>query len=220
MKKNTLLAFIVVTLFHTQCITAQSLTLPQIGNRYIEYFNDNEINIGQKQVWNVCEGMNSFMYLAVNDGLIVYDGVRWRLYKTPQHEVIRALVYDSSSERIYSAGTNEFGYWKTDDYGHMKYVQLFLNNETSYKKHDFWRIALPPGNKYVYFQSQTIIYKYEPDTGELTEIHPNGLFAYMHLAGNNIYVQDDDKLMLLTPEDSMEEICPVKSRIINVFNDT
>ncbi len=189
------------------------------GSRYIRWFSDENIRIGQKQVWGIREGVSDFMFLAINDGLAMYDGMRWRIYQTPEKSVIRALHWDNASERLYSSGVNEFGYWTLDNFGEMRYTRLFHNERFRELSYDFWRIAFPAGSDSVMFQSHGIIFAYNTVSESLSSIEPSHSFAYMHAVGNRIYVQDGRLLFLIREDGERKKICELDSRVINMFAD-
>ena len=214
---NLILLAALLIPMHSPCTQAQANG--HYGNRYIEYFNDDHIRIGQQQVWSICEGEAGFMFFAVNEGLAMYDGVRWRLYQTPGNIVIRALHYDNNSGRLYSAGVNEFGYWMLDTCGQMEYTRMFKNERFRELSYDFWRIAHPVNSESIWFQSHGIILIYNILTGEISSLEPARSFAYMHTVGNRIYVQDGQELFLVRSEGEREKICDIGSRVVNMFAD-
>lgn len=199
--------------------TAQSNLAGVEGTRFVEYYNDSQFDIGHKQVWGIEQGPGNFMFFAVNEGLCVYDGMRWRVYKTPTESVLRALHHDIHTGRLYSAGVNEYGYWVLNSYGEMEYTRLYHNEEFRHKSIDFWRIVAPADSEMIYFQAHGIVYKYNSFTGTSVPIIPDSVFGYIFLLGNRVYVQDGSWLMKLNHNDSMEKVCEVESRVINIFND-
>ena len=78
-------------------------------NQYTRVQDDDAAAVVRTQVWAITEGVDGYMFFATNDGMCVWDGVRWRCYKNPSNNILRTLFYDSERRRLYSAGVNEFG---------------------------------------------------------------------------------------------------------------
>lgn len=85
--------------------TAQSSCL-------VTHYNRKEYNAGS-QNWSVDIDRQGFVYAANNDGLMKYDGVRWKLYPMPSRTIARSVSV-SADGRIYTGSNEEFGYWEKD----------------------------------------------------------------------------------------------------------
>ncbi|WP_299670349.1 LuxR C-terminal-related transcriptional regulator [uncultured Polaribacter sp.] len=119
----------------------------------------------ENQNWAITQHKDKFIFVANNEGLLEFNGGKWKLYNSPNNTVIRSLLSDK--ERIYSGAYMDFGYWKRDETGHLKYTSLskkiknnLLEDENIWniKKFDTW----------VLFQSFHRIYFYNTETEEVS----------------------------------------------------
>ncbi|WP_290846912.1 triple tyrosine motif-containing protein [Flavobacterium sp.] len=76
------------------------------------------------QNWSVAQDKNGTMYFANNEGLLQFDGSSWNIFRLPNNTAIRSL--EIADEKIFVGGYNEFGYFKADDKGRLKYTSLAL----------------------------------------------------------------------------------------------
>ena len=191
---------------------------PRYGQRHVERFASGSELVAHTQVWDITSdgGNGCRIFFATNDGLCIYDGVRWECYRPQGSSVIRALRYDNVSERLYTAGVNEFGYWQRDDCGRPAYTPLYRNPDFRSQSNDFWRIALEPRSGRVFFQCREKICVYEELAGSIRELPPRDFFRYLYETDGRIYVQDGNTLYRLSEDLSREPICEVQSRIINL----
>lgn len=76
----------------------------------------------ENQNWAICQDSDKFIFVANNKGLLEFNGESWRLYSSPQETIMRSVhVVD---DLIYTGSYMEFGYWKRDVYGSLKYTSL------------------------------------------------------------------------------------------------
>ena len=64
--------------------------IKKIGTPFIRNFPKREYKAGT-QNWQVVQDKRGFIYFANNEGLMVYDGNQWQLYKMPNSSIVRAL---------------------------------------------------------------------------------------------------------------------------------
>lgn len=188
------------------------------GLRHVERFSQGTEPVAHTQVWDITAdgGDGCRVFFATNDGLCVYDGVRWDCSRPEGNSVVRALRYDAATERLYTAGVNEFGYWVRDPYGRLAYTALYKNSDFRSRSNDFWRIALEGRTAKVYFQCREKICVYDLRSGSMRELLPEKAFRYMYEVDGRIYFQDGATLYRLLDDLSRERVCKVQSRIINL----
>lgn len=117
------------------------------------------------QNWASDEDGSGIMYFGNKFGLLTYDGTRWRNYILPNFSTVRAVLVDDSRGRVYTAGTEEFGYFTfSASKRRMEYVSLskdFPNAPASYG--EIWKIHR--GEKYIWFQADHAVFGYGEDGG-------------------------------------------------------
>ena len=188
------------------------------GLRHVERYSQGTEPVAHTQVWDITAdgGDGCRVFFATNDGLCVYDGVRWDCCRPEGNSVIRALRYDAGTGRLYTAGVNEFGYWVRDPYGRLAYTVLYKNPDFRSRSNDFWRIALENNSGKVYFQCREKICMYDLLSGSIRELPPQETFRYMYEVDGRVYFQDGATLYRLADDLSRERVCDVQSRIISL----
>ena len=153
------------------------------------------------QNWDICQSADGLIYSANSDGLLEHDGASWKLYPLPDGQIVRTVLYDEQStepvggkvlnrttrpeQRIYVGGFSEFGYWKKEADGQLKYYSLSKKaGFASLRTEEIWHILKTP--KYIYFQSFSNIYRY--DGKNLKEIKGSGNIMFMRFVQNRVLV--------------------------------
>ncbi|MCB0687117.1 MAG: hypothetical protein KDC53_11345 [Saprospiraceae bacterium] len=77
-------------------------------------------NQSHKQNWQIGQLENGLMVFANTHGLMIYNGIEWRLYPMPHQEIVRTLYIDQ--DRIYVGSYGEFGFWKSSPTGQLIYT--------------------------------------------------------------------------------------------------
>ncbi len=139
-------------------LSYQSVSAIENENPVVKNFSKTDYN-ADNQNWSVAEDSEGIMYFANNKGLLEFDGVSWKLYPSPNGNIIRCVAVDRNN-RIYTSGYRELGYWERDRAGALKYVSLTPLAEKYFVPNiEFWNI-IPIGNK-VYFHSFSQILVWE-----------------------------------------------------------
>ncbi|MCE6988314.1 triple tyrosine motif-containing protein [Dyadobacter sp. CY323] len=152
------------------------------------------------QNWAIDQSIDHLIYAANSDGLMEYDGASWKLYPLPDGQIVRTLLCDTiavaasgkagskpvAEQRIYVGGFSEFGYWKKESDGQLRYYSLSKKaNLPSLKTEEIWHILKTPGH--IYFQSFSKIYKYDGKT--VTEVTSSWNLMFMRFVHGRILVQ-------------------------------
>lgn len=115
-----------------------------------------EYKAGKKN-WGFTYDSRGNIYVANNDGLLVYDGLQWLFINSGS--IIRSVAVDKN-DHIYTGGYKEFGCWKKDERGILRYQSL---SQSVLKDMDpdeeIWKIIVRKEG--VYFQSFAHIYFYD-----------------------------------------------------------
>jgi len=129
-------------------------------NPVVKNFSKSDYN-ADNQNWSVAEDNEGIIYFANNKGLLEFDGTSWKLYPSPNGNIIRCVAIDKNN-RIYTSGYRELGYWERNKAGALKYISLTpLADKYFIPNVEFWNI-IPVGNK-VYFHSFMQILVWEED---------------------------------------------------------
>lgn len=161
----------------TICISQE---IPPIQNYTPETYN------AENQNWSISQTENNFIYVANNKGLLEFNGASWKLYNSPNHSIIRSVkVID---EKIYTGCYMEFGYWKKNNSGILKYHSLTNeHNIQLIEDEEFWNI-LELG-EWILFQSLNRIYIFNSVDKQFKIINSETVLSKIFKVDNTIYFQ-------------------------------
>lgn len=162
------------------------------------------------QNWMISQDNNQFVYFANNEGLLEFNGSDWTLYPSPNETIIRSVKV--VGDRIYTGCYMEFGFWKRDSKGDLKYTSLSqkLKGKLIEDEH-FWNIINL--DQWVLFQSFNRIYVFNSKDGSFQFIdnHPyifrcykvnNSI--YFHAIGEGLYEVINGKSVLVTADERIK----------------
>ncbi|MCC8188583.1 MAG: hypothetical protein LIP08_14085 [Bacteroides sp.] len=190
--KNTLLLFLLLTLVSP----LEAIPLDRLSGKYVRFYKPSEYK-SDAQVWGIAHGEEDDMFFATNEGVVLFDGVRWEKYMAPSECIMRSVFYDTEEKILYSGGVNEFGSWHFDAYGQLQYTCLYQNPRNLATK-EFWRVVKVPYSHLIYFQSPVSVQVYDTQTGEVTEVDAGGQrFNALSSVNEKVYVQQENVLYRL-----------------------
>ncbi len=185
-------SFLLIVLFYCSFIL-QAIQLDGLLTKPVNYYYPLKYK-SDTQVWGIDRGDADDIYFATNEGVVLFDGIRWERYSTPSESILRSVLYDSDSKVLYSGGVNEIGCWRYDDTGHLKY-KLIYKNQPKRATEDYWRIAKIDREPFVYFQSSSALMAYNPTTGKIYRfVDGASSNHYLFVVGDKIYLQQENKL--------------------------
>jgi hypothetical protein len=143
--------FLLVALISTDLVAQYS--------PYFQNYSLSEYNAGN-QNWDISKAENGKLYVANNNGLLEYDGLKWSFNELPNKTTIRSVL--AYKNRIYTGSYEEFGYWKKDTKGELVYKSLSesIKSQISLNE-EFWQITAY--NDAIIFRSFLNIYIYRND---------------------------------------------------------
>ncbi|MCU0378928.1 MAG: hypothetical protein MUC78_11795 [Bacteroidales bacterium] len=135
--------------------------IKDIGTPYIHNFSKLDYRAGT-QNWAITQDLRGFIYIGNNDGLLVYDGVEWKLNRMPNLSMVRSVYIDNEGE-VFIGANNEMGRMVTSENGQMTYSSLRDQIPEEYRNFDdVWNI-FPYGGSIV-FQSYYTAFIYKEGT--------------------------------------------------------
>jgi len=166
----SLFAYAMVSVAQTSCL--------------VTHYNRSNYAAGS-QNWSIDMDKQGFVYVANNNGLMKFDGVRWKVYPMPLRTILRSVSV-SPDERIYTGSNEEFGYWSKDVSKELKYTSLVpLLKNFNLHNHEIWKI-IQFRNK-VYFQGFSCLFVFDQQT--VKPIKLPGSIIFLLKAGNRLFVQ-------------------------------
>ena len=173
------------------------------GNPYIQNYNNKDYNTPENQTWAVAQDQRGVMYFGNNDGILEFDGNSWRLIEIPNKSIVRSLVMDDSTGRIYVGAASDFGYLQPDSTGTMQYVSLLDKIPEKYKNfEDVWQIVII--NKQIIFVTFSYIFLLEEN--KIKTLIPDDRFHIGFCVNNQFYVREWGKGLLTLVNDKLEFI--------------
>ena len=138
----------------------------------------------------ISQDKNHFMFFANNEGLLEFNGSNWTLYPSPNETIVRSVkVID---DKIYTGCYMEFGFWKRQANGQLKYNSLSkLIKKSIVDDEQFWNIL--NYEQWVIFQSLSKIYIYDTKANTFKIINPKNTILKSYSTQNSIYFQTLNK---------------------------
>lgn len=157
----------------------------KISAQYSPYFQNyslSEYNAGN-QNWGISKGEDGKIYAANNNGLLVFDGLKWNLHEIPNKTTIRSVL--AVNDKIYIGSYEEFGFWKKNSKGVLFYTSLsHLIDKEGFLNEEFWQIVNYKNT--IIFRSFQNVYIYEND--KITRITPSSTVLSLDIVKDVLYV--------------------------------
>lgn len=181
--------FLLITIFGWVFMPAPVFgSMKVIGTpRVINYDNSN-YQAGT-QTWMIDLAPTGLIYFANNDGMLEFDGARWRTYPLPKKSVVRSILACPNG-KIYAAGHNELGYFAPTPSGNLVFndiTHLIPNEHRDFG--EVWKIHRI--GETIFFQSFTHILSYL--NGAITVVTPPEMFHFSFVVHNRFFVLDQYK---------------------------
>jgi diguanylate cyclase (GGDEF)-like protein len=123
------------------------------------------------QNYSVAQDRDGIVYLGNQGGVLEFDGESWRLLRLPNEEIVRTLVADPDTGRVYVGGYNSFGLLERDAAGQLVYRELadrFAEQTAGREFADIWDILVAPEG--VYFRAVRDVFFWDP-SGKAPDAH-------------------------------------------------
>ena len=174
---------------------------------------------GGNQNWMISQDENQHLYFANNEGLLEFNGSSWKLYPSPNETIIRSVKVIGN--RIYSGCYMEFGFWKRQDDGILKYTSLSKSIKNRLLTDEiFWNII--SYDHWVVFQSLNRIFIYDSKKGNFTIVAAKKGITKSYKTNNSIYFQslNEGLYEIESGKSRLVSSAPIlqKNRIVNVFS--
>jgi serine phosphatase RsbU (regulator of sigma subunit) len=92
----------------------------QEGGLLLTHFSESRHT--EDQNWAICQDNYDIMLFANRRGVVTFDGYSWDLIRLPV--IPYSMVYNSSDERVYVGGENEYGYLLRNGDGIYHYISI------------------------------------------------------------------------------------------------
>jgi ligand-binding sensor domain-containing protein len=133
-----------------RCLLALASLLPLAAAAQLPFFRHYTTDDFKAHplIWAMTQDANQALYMANNDGVVVFTGGEWKTISTPF--AVRALAFDANN-RLYVGGQGDFGMYKPTKSGVLEYFSFrSLLPEEQRNITEIQKIyALPAGVYYV-----------------------------------------------------------------------
>lgn len=175
-----------------------------------------EVYAGGNQNWDLAAGPRGVIYVANNSGLLVYNGMQWTMYPSPNETIIRTVYVHE--DLVYTGCYMDFGVWERDAYGTLNYRSLAdtLQAEMVPDEH-FWNIQEYNGQ--LLFQSLDQVFIYQPVTGRIRVFTPEAGIDKLFSTEAGIWYSDETRRLYALESGTAKVLTPspLPSRIIQVW---
>ena len=168
------------------------------GHHYIQHFEANDYN-GEAQNWTVEQAADGLIYVGNNLGILEYDGVNWRLIRTPPKSLIRSLALHHDGA-IYVSSIGDIGVLKPDSLGIQGFQSLLstLPPEDQNVDDVLVTLSLPDG---VYFQALDRLIRI---SGSESKVWRNTeIFVRAFAVQDRVYLDVQDQGLMKLRNDSL-----------------
>lgn len=204
MYKKLIYTFLFISALSTNVLSE----IINIGVPYIHNYPKKEYKAGT-QNWSISQDQQGFMYFANNDGLLIFDGVTWQLYRMPNSSIVRS-VYITPNGQIFIGAYNELGKMEIGQTGKKEFVSLKKHiPEEFHNFDDIWNITEIEGK--IVFQSYNSTFIYKNDS-TVSVLKAPSRFQNSFQVNDRLYFNDINKGLLefssnkLNPLDGCESI--------------
>ena len=151
----------------------------------IEVFKPKDYG-AEDQNWSISQGKDKSIYFANNNGLLMYNGARWKLYKSKNSSIVRSVKV--IGEKIYTGSYMDFGFWEKNEFGSLEYTSIAADKNISLAEdEEFWNIL--ELDRWILFQSLDRIYIYDSKIKTIAIIESDTTITKIYKVNNEIYYQ-------------------------------
>ncbi|MBE0637453.1 MAG: hypothetical protein IH598_02930 [Bacteroidales bacterium] len=194
----------IISIFLLQFVFADLFLLAEvkiIGTPPVRNYDHSIVQAGT-QNWMIDIGSSGLAYFANNDGVLEFDGLKWRKYPLPLRTVVRSIKATGDG-RIYAGGYNELGFFEADSTGDLVFHSLYqLIPENLRDFGDIWKIHEAAGG--IVFQTFTQLMIYRNDT--LKVIEAPGMFHFSFMVNDQLFINDQMQGLFLLKDDQLVQL--------------
>ena len=200
---------ILILLFISYFSESQEIT--ETGRPFITNYAP-KLYDGNPQNWCITQDHRGVMYFGNSDGILEYDGVNWRLIKTPKNNVVRSLDCDENG-RIWVGGSGEIGYLEPDSVGKMSFHSLASFVPDHHRNfQDVWFTKSVPGDG-VYFGYFRGSFKWTGEEVQVEDLDSTKVWAqiyvhnkrYLYRLDTGIFISNGKDLHFLKGTESFSQ---------------
>jgi len=173
-----LIAIFLCSLSLGLCRAQLTLGLPEISNYTKQQYK------GGAQTRRVVQDAAGLLYFANDEGVLRFDGAKWKLYPLPNRSLVRSMQFGPDGQ-LYVGGQDEVGYFKPGTDGVLQFHSLKpLLPAGSRSFADVWELFFV-GND-LFFQTTNAIYHI---SGTTVRIYPDENWRFLGIIQGQLLAQ-------------------------------
>lgn len=194
-----------------------------ISQTVVSGFSKNNYG-GGSQCWKILQGNNNRLYVANNEGLLIYNGTNWHLIPVSNKTIVRSIAFGDGG-KLYAGAQDELGFFAPDQVGRLRFTSLkHLLPQQDQIFADVWQLVTSDNE--VFFRTDSKIFKFK--NGKFTVYPSASAWLSLHECNGRVLAHDQ-KLGLLIFQDNQwksyisKDLLPTNfliSDLVSLKNDT
>jgi ligand-binding sensor domain-containing protein len=158
------------------------------------------------QNWAITQDANGRIYVANNEGLLIYNGTSWQLYPVPNKTILRSIAFGVDG-KLYAGAQDELGYYAPDKTGKLVFTSL-KNLLTGPDKTfaDVWDIEAT--GKEVFFRTDDKIIRLHDN--KMSVYPPASKWVSLCNLDGRLLAQDEGMGLLIFQNDEWKTLIDIK----------
>lgn len=162
---------------------------------------------GGAQNWAMVQDKNNRLYVANNEGLLVYNGTKWHIFPVPNKTILRSIGFGPGGN-LYAGAQDEIGYYSSDPNGILHFTSLKDRlPETDRNFPDVWDLETT-GND-VFFRTNAKLFKLT--NGKFTLFPAVSNWISLHKHEDKVLAQDEATGLMIFEKDVWQTYIPKKA---------
>ena len=177
---------------------------PEAG-QVVQRFLPPEAYGAHRQNWDATQDTSGVLFVGNTEGVLIYDGIRWRTVPTSNESIVRSVAADDRGT-VYVGAQRDVGAIRRDSVGGYRYVSLRNHiPEGDRAFTDVWRTHATSAG--VYFQARQRLFRWDPDAQRMRTWRPPGSHFqvadvvrdtfFVNVEGEGLMTMQDDSLRLV-----------------------
>lgn len=176
---------------------AQTASSSEAGLPYfIQHFSPHS----NPQNWSIAQDSSGVIYVANNDGILVFDGVTWNLLRTPSRTIVRSLAI-GPDDSVYAGQVGDFGVLRPDSTGALQFNSLTDEIPPENRSFDdVWSTSVTSDG--VYFQASNRLFRWNGST--MRSWYSSSGYHTSFSVRDTLYVRIRNRGLFRIEDDSLE----------------
>jgi DNA-binding CsgD family transcriptional regulator len=155
------------------------------------------------QNWTFEQDQGGCIYVANNEGLLTYNGVKWEVFPMPNQTIVRFISFGKDG-RLYAGGQDEIGYFEPAINGKLVFHSLQeLIDAEDRQFADIWNIV-PYGDD-VFFRSFSRLFRLH--NNKITTFRSGSKWDFLGIHKDQLLAHDKSRGLLVFKNGDWQILC-------------